>query len=59
VIAGASLLLLPPNSMIGNPFVGYDAYTRHINALNMTMKLDVPLRGAIRLKQYSYRTEET
>jgi hypothetical protein len=59
VTAGASLLLLPPNSMIGNPFAGYDAYTRHISVLNMTMKLEDPLRGAIRLKQYSYRTEET
>jgi hypothetical protein len=45
--------------MIGNPFAGYDAYTRHISVLNMTMKLEDPLRGAIRLKQYSYRTEET
>jgi len=45
--------------MIGNLFAGYDAYTRHISVLNMTMKLEDPLRGAIRLKQYSYRTEET
>jgi integron integrase len=45
--------------MIGNLFVGYDAHTRHISVLNMTMKLEDQLRGAIRLKQYSYRTEET
>jgi integron integrase len=42
-----------------NKNVAYDADARHMLLLNMTAKLEDQLRGAIRLKQYSLRTEES
>ena len=45
--------------MMDNSIVEYDADTRHILVLNRTLKLEDQLRGAIRLKQFSLRTEET
>ena len=45
-------------ALIVNKSVEYDAHTRHIIVLNMTVKLEDQLRGAIRLKHFPRRTDE-
>ena len=42
-----------------NGFVEYDADARHGGGNNMTGKPEDQLRGAIRLRQFSHRMEET
>ena len=46
-------------AVIVDKSVEYDAHTRHINVLNMTVKVEGQLRGAIRLKRFPRRTEES
>ena len=43
----------------GNRNVDYDAPARRILVFNMNEKLEDQLRGAIRLKHFSLKTEET
>ena len=43
----------------GNKNVGSDAPVRGISGKNMNMKLEDQLRGVIRLKHFSLKTEES
>lgn len=44
---------------MGNQIVGHDADARHSFAENIAMKLEDQLRGVIRRKHYSFKTEES
>ena len=44
---------------MGDQIVGHDADARHSFAENIAMKLEDQLRGVIRRKHYSFKTEES